>query len=183
MTSPAPIQAPQSTPRIAPILIYKPTKSNSGRALKVDLNVTPEWVATEKGGFYKTTKQGQGCFVELAPQTGPQAFDWTKVVRCKLGIVDLSKWLTSYRELRLLGHPLPDYFQPQSGGKATLNLFHKFGEGSTVITYEFQPARSILKVSKSKDVHASIALNLDEELLLEWIFREAMSTLLTVGLR
>lgn len=176
----------------APYIIYKPTKQGTGQAMKVHLRLDPEWVVTEGGGYFKRPKD-QGLFVELAPQEGVgeggfAKFGWASqgLVRCKWGVVDVTKWLTSYERVRLLGGEVPFGYRPGPDRKETpmvLSSFHKYGAASTAINYTFEGSRGILRVSKSKDLARSIVLELHEELGFRAYLELALEAFLRVGIR
>jgi hypothetical protein len=107
-------------------------------------------------------------------------------VRCKFGMVDVTKWLTSYRDVRLLGSEVPFAYRPgpdRTAQPMQLSSFHKYGEHSTAIAYTFEPTRGILRISKSKELARSIALDLHEELGLESYLRLALDAFVRVGIR
>ncbi len=176
----------------APYLVYKPMKSGGGRALKVQLRVEPQWVATEEGGYFEPPKK-QGLFLELAPQAGKgeggfAQFGWKapELMRCKWGQVDVLKFLTSMREVRELGREVPFAYRggPDKNAKPfEWASFHKYGDQSTAISYTFEDTRSILRISKSKDHAASIALDLHEELGFQAYVRMALDVYLRAGVR
>jgi hypothetical protein len=176
----------------APYLVYKPNKAGAGQALKVQLRLDPNWVETESGGYFERPKD-QGLFVEIAPQEGTgeggfAKFGWSSpgLVRCKFGLVDVTKWLTSYRDVRLLGSEVPFAYRPGPDRNATpmqLSSFHKYGQHSTAISYTFEPTRGILRISKSKDLARSIALDVHEEVGLEAYLQLALQAFVRVGIR
>lgn len=176
----------------APYLVYKPNKQGKGQALKVHLRLEPTWVETESGGYFERPKQ-QGLFVELAPQEGMgeggfAKFGWSSpgLVRCKWGLVDVTKWLASYRQVRTLNGEVPMAYRPGPDRNAQpmqLASFHKYGDQSTAIAYTFEPTRGILRVSKSKELARSIALDLHEELGFEAYLQLALSAFLRIGIR
>lgn len=168
-----------------PYLVYKPSPGPGGVALKVHARVDPVW--EEKGPYQNPNTKGQGVFLELAAQVGKSeagfpTFDWTKTVRAKLGLADLSKVLVSIREVRHLGKAVPTAFQGK-GKSSVVSLFHKFGDSGTAINYGFEEERSILRVSKSKDLARSISLDLAEEYALEVYLHTALENFLRVGVR
>lgn len=176
----------------AAYLVYKPTKQGTGQALKVQLRLNPEWVETDSGGYFERPKD-QGLFVEIAPQEGKgddgfARFGWNSagLVRCKWGMVDVTKWLASYREVRLVGGEVPFAYRPGPDRNATplqLASFHKYGQQSTAIAYTFEPTRGILRISKSKDLARSIALDLHEELGFAHYMELALGAFLRIGMR
>ena len=176
----------------APYLVYKPSKQGSGQAMKIQLRLEPNWVATETGGYFERPKD-QGLFVEIAPQEGKgeegfAKFGWNSpgLVRCKWGMVDVTRWLTSYREVRQLNGEVPFAYRPgpdRTTSPNVLSSFHKYGPHSTAITYTFEPTRSILRISKSKDLARSIALDLNEEVGLAAYLDLALKAFLRVGIR
>lgn len=176
----------------APYLIYKPNKQGTGQAMKIHLRLDPNWVATDAGGYFERPKD-QGLFVEIAPQEGTgeggfAKFGWNSpgLVRCKFGMVDVTKWLTSYREVRLLNGEVPFAYRPgpdRTTQPMQLSSFHKFGTNSTAIAYTFEPTRGILRISKSKDLARSIAVDLNEELGMEAYLQLALAAFVRVGIR
>jgi hypothetical protein len=176
----------------APYLVYKPNKAGNGQALKVHLRLDPAWVATDAGGYFERPKD-QGLFVEIAPQEGKgeggyAKFGWSSpgLVRCKFGMVDVTKWLTSYREVRSRGGEVPFAYRPgpdRNATPTTLSSFHKYGDYSTAINYTFEPTRGILRISKSKDLARSIALDLHEELGVASYLELALGGFVRVGIR
>jgi hypothetical protein len=177
----------------APYLVYKPNKQGSGQAMKVHLRLNPNWIETEGGNGYFERPKDQGLFVEIAPQEGTgeggfAKFGWNSpgLVRCKWGMVDVTKWLTSYREVRFMNAEVPFAYRPGPDRNATPNVlstFHKYGQHSTAINYTFEPTRSILRISKSKDLARSIALDLNEEVGLAAYFELSLNAFLRVGIR
>lgn len=170
-----------------PYLVYKPLKSGGGVALKVQCRVDPEWEEKE-GGFVNPNVKGQGVFVELAKQSGMgdngyPTFGWNDPVRAKLGLADVTKLLTAMREVRSLGKSVPTSMRGKDGKELVVSLYHKFGASGTAISYGFDAERSILRVSKSREIAASIAMDLSEELGLEYYFSMSLENFLRVGLR
>lgn len=175
----------------APYLVYKPSKAGSGQALKLHLRLDPTWVETDSGGYFERPKK-QGLFLEIAPQEGMDGknakFGWTSpgLLRCKLGLVDVTKFLTAYREVRVAGREVPPQFRPGPDRNAqpyTVSQFHKYGDQSTAINYTFEDSRSIVRVSKSKDHARSIALDLHEEVGLMAYLELSLTAFLRVGVR
>jgi hypothetical protein len=176
----------------APYLIYKPNKAGNGQAMKMHLRLEPAWVETESGGYFERPKD-QGLFVEIAPQEGMgeggfAKFGWSSpgLVRCKWGLVDVTKWLTSYREVRLLNAEVPFAYRPGPDRTTTpmqMSSFHKYGPHSTAIAYTFDPTRGVLRISKSKTLARSIALDLNEELGVSAYLELALRAFLRVGIR
>jgi hypothetical protein len=175
----------------APLLIYKPQKNGNGQALKAHLRLNPTWVATDNGGYFERPKD-QGLFVEVVPQEGVEGkyakFGWNSpgLVRTKWGLVDVSKWIASYREVRLLGGEVPFAFRPgpdRNAQPTQLGTFHKYGDKSTIITYTFEPTRGILRLSKSKDLARSITLELNEEVAFHAYLELTLDAFLRVGIR
>lgn len=173
-------------------VFHKPNRNGTGQALKIHLRLSPKWVETADGGFFdrEANKQG-GLFLELAPQ-GPKVGDYPtflwrdaqQVIRAKLGMPDLIGWLVAYREYRLLRADVPLYLQSNTDPKPNqLSLFHKFKSGSTIITYTFDEAQGILRISKGRDHARSIALNLGEELLFARYLELALDAHLKIGKR
>jgi hypothetical protein len=156
-------------------------------ALKVQCRVDPVWEEVE-GGFVNPQVKGQGVFVELAKQQGAgengyPTFGWNNPVRAKLGLADVTKILTALREVRHLGKEVPAAMRGKDGKPLVVSLYHKFGETGTAISYGFDAERSILRVSKSRDLAASISMDLSEELGLEYYLSMSLENFLRVGLR
>jgi len=176
----------------APLVVYKPNKGGTGQALKAHLRLNPNWVETDAGGYFERPKD-QGLFVEIAPQEGKgeggfAKFGWHSpgLVRCKWGVPDVTKWLTSYQNVRLLGAEVPFAYRPgpdRTLHPLQLSSFHKFGSNTTAINYTFEPVRGILRVSKSRDLARSISLDLHEELALEAYFRLSLQAFIRLGIR
>ena len=175
----------------AAYLVYKPTKGGTGQAVKLHLRIDPAWVGTETGGYFERPKN-QGLFLEIAPQEGMAdgnaTFGWASpgLLRCKLGMVDVTKLLTAYREVRVCGREVPAAFRPgpdRSAQPYTVSQFHKYGTQSTAINYTFEDTRSILRVSKSKDLARSIALDLHEEYGFYAYLELALQAFMRVGIR
>lgn len=172
-----------------PLLVYKPTKSGSGTAMRVQLRLEPEWEEGE--GYVRPIIKGNGgLFLELAEQQGTgddgyARFGWAdeSLIRVKLGLPDVSKLITSIDQVRLAGQELPNSFRGKDKDPFTLSLFHKFGDQATAITMKFEQERSFLRVSKSRDWNRSITLELHEELQLKAYLGLAMEGFLRVGLR
>ena len=104
-------------------------------------------------------------------------------VRAKLGLADVTKLLTAMREVRHLGKEVPASMRGKDGKPLVVSLFHKFGDTGTAISYGFDSERSILRVSKSRDLAASISIDLSEELGLEYYLSMSLENFLRVGLR
>jgi len=176
----------------APYLVYKPMKNGSGQAMKAQLRLDPNWVETDSGGYFERPKD-QGLFVEIAPQEGTgeggfAKFGWNSpgLVRCKWGLVDVTKWITAYRDVRFMNGEVPFAYRPGPDRNASPNVlssFHKYGPNSTAINYTFEPTRSILRISKSKDLARSIALDLNEEVGLAAYLELSLNAFLRVGIR
>lgn len=180
-------------------LVYKP-RGGRGAALKLNLRLQPEFEQTADGGQYIRRTKQQGLFLELAPE-GPKSdagyatFLWRdpeRVVRCKLGMPDVTRLLVGIREYRHHYREVPKFMRPGPDVDKSPNVissFHKFGQANTAITYTFQDEQmSILNVSKqaAKGAEAkrvSIALNLDEEFGFERYLSLALDGFLRVGLR
>jgi hypothetical protein len=175
----------------APYLVYKPNKGGTGQALQLHLRLDPTWVATGTAGYFERPK-GQGLFLEIAPQEGMvdgnAKFGWSSpgLVRCKLGMVDVTKWCTAYREVRVCGREVPAAFRPGPDRAAhpfTVSQFHKYGEHSTAITYAFEDTRSVVRISKSKDHARSIVLDMHEEYGFFAYLELALQAFIRVGIR
>lgn len=174
-------------------VIHKPNMKGTGQALKIQLRLTPKWVQTDDGGFFdREANKNGGLFLELAPQ-GPKdtnnnpTFLWKdqdKLLRAKLGMADIIGLLAAIRQYRVANMAVPSYLQNKSNPQADqVSLFHKYKQGSTVITYTFGEEQSVLRISKGKDQARSIALNLGEELILERMLNLALTAYLKVGKR
>lgn len=173
-------------------VIHKPNMKGTGQALKIQLRLAPKWVATADGGFFdREANKAGGLFIELAPQ-GPKVdnnatFLWqdpAQLIRAKLGMADIIGLLAAIREYRTCRADVPEYLRSKSDPKPNeVSLFHKFGTSSTAITYTFQEASSILRVSKSKDLARSISINLGEELIVQRMLDLALTAYLKVGKR
>jgi hypothetical protein len=173
-------------------VIHKPNRAGTGQALKLQLRLDPKWVETKDGGFFdpESNKQG-GLFAELAPQ-GPKVGDFPtflwrdpdQVIRCKLGVPDITGLLTAIREYRECDHEVPLYLQANTDPKPnSAQFFHKFNSGSTIITYTFDEQQSIFRVSKGRDKARSISLTLGEELLFQAYLKLALDAHLRIGKR
>jgi hypothetical protein len=171
-----------------PMVIYKPTKGDTGSALKLDLRVEP----TFNNGGYVDSASG-GLWLEIAPQSGFSngfaQFAWTdktRTVAAKLGLADIQAILTAIRQVRYLGKTVPmnlrPYKEPET--KPTmLGRFHKNQSGSTIIEVNFEAERTLWSVSKGPTHRGRVALTLDEELLLETYLRISLEAFMKVGLR
>lgn len=175
-------------------VIHKPNMKGTGQALKLQLRLAPKWVATEGGQGYfdaAANKQG-GLFLEIAPQgpkdgKGNPTFLWQdaeKLIRCKLGIPDMTGLLVAIREFRLARAEVPVYLQDRKNPQSNVvSLFHKNKTGSTIISYTLEDQQSILRISKGKDQARSIALTLGEEIILQTVLGQALRVYLKVGKR
>lgn len=168
----------QSAP--APLVFYKPMKDGTGRALKVQIRLQPQF----KGSFVRAAG---AVFLEWVPQKpsrdddGNAQFDWENPLTAKLGIPDLTSLLYAIR-CRVLRVPV------SAKDPAAVSLFHKFedkagGEQTTVIKYELQKTNAILSISKSKTERSSISLTLQEELALELYLQHALQWSMFTGKR
>lgn len=173
-------------------IIHKPTKQGNGQALKLQLRLKPKWVPSANGGFFdkEANKEG-GFFLEIAAQ-GPKSgehptFLWNDeatLVRCKLGMADISGLLVAIRQVRKLGMDVPAYLQGTQQPKPNVvSLFHKSAKGVTLISYTFNEEQSILRISSSKEKARSIALHLGEEVIFEKVLEMALEAYLKVGKR
>ena len=175
-------------------VIHKPNMKGAGVALKLQLRLAPKWVPTEGGKGYfdaAANKQG-GLFLELAPQgpkdgKGNPTFLWKdedKLIRCKLGIPDITGLLAAIREFRIARAAVPAYLQDRKNPQENVvSLFHKNKVGSTIISYTMEDQQSILRISKGKDQARSIALTLGEEIILQTMLEQALRVYLKVGKR
>lgn len=175
-------------------VIYKPTKAGTGQALKIQLRLEPKWVATAEGGGYfdGTANKDGGLFLEIAPQgaangDGYPTFLWSateQLLRCKLGIPDITGLLVALQQYRVARVDVPSYLRDKNNGSPNeVFLFHKFKSGSTIITYRFEEESAILRISKGKDRYRSISLNLGEELIFRTFLEMALEAYLRVGKR
>jgi hypothetical protein len=175
-------------------VIHKPNMKGSGQALKIQLRLAPKWVATnDQGDGYfdaAANKQG-GLFLEIAPQ-GPKVNDnptflWkdeSQLIRCKLGIPDISGLLAAMREYRVGRADVPAYLQDRKNPQPNqVSLFHKNKTGSTIIQYTLEEQQSILRISKGKDQARSIALTPGEEIIFQALLEQALRVYLKVGKR
>lgn len=174
-------------------IVHKPTMKGTGQALKLQLRLEPLWVESAGGGFFdKQANKDGGLFLEIAPQGGKDAgnnptFLWkdaSKLVRCKLGIPDITGLLVAIREWRIGRTSVPSYLQDRNSPKENqVSLFHKYNNGSTIISYTFDDAQSVLRISKGKDQARSISLTLGEEVIFEKFLNMALEAYLKVGKR
>jgi hypothetical protein len=165
-----------------PVKVYKPLKSGDGTALNLRVQVR----TSEKGDYLET--EG-GLFLELVPQVGFKdsnaQFGWDdpKKVTAKLGKADITGLLVGIREWRT-GKPVPTYLQPKSPPNGDqIQLFHKFGAGSTVISYTLKDEGASLRVSKGKDHARNMNLSLSDELELVDYLQVALRAYNTTGMR
>jgi hypothetical protein len=174
-------------------VIHKPNMKGTGQALKIQLRLAPKWVATEddKGYFDAAANKQGGLFLEIAPQ-GPKVGDnptflWKdedKLIRCKLGIPDITGLLAAMREYRIGRADVPAYLQDRKNPQPNqVSLFHKNKTGSTIISYTLEEQQSILRISKGKDQARSIALTMGEELILQTMLEQSLKVYLKVGKR
>lgn len=181
-----------------PVLIYKPQKAGNGQALKIDLRLEPDFKVSDTGATFIEKNKRQGLFLEIVPQSGSNGegfatFGWNDptLVRTKLGLPDISKMLVSIERYRRLGLDVLPAWQARGkeGPQANvLGSFHKFGAGSTTITYTFLPEAGQLRVSKQAVkggpvTSRSIQLDLAEEVLFEEVLRQALTGFVRTGLR
>ena len=180
----------------APMYVYKPRPDGSGGALKLNLRVGVTTETGKDGAEYVKEVDG-GLFLDMVAQEGPvqkgqnARFKWdsddTKV-SCKLGLADQLALLTAIREVRYRGKPVPPALRnqketDQAKAQTTVSLFHKFGNSSTGILYNFQSEGSSLRVSKSASKFRSISLTLMDELQIESYLRLAHEVYLKLGIR
>lgn len=162
--------------------VYKPRGDGAGNALKLELRLTPSW--NEKG--YLDSTEG-GLFLELATQIGKgddgyARFGWKESLVAKLGVPDVTAFLTSIRAVRYLGGDVPAALRPKKDDTGmVVGLFHKFESGTTAIGMKFEGDGSYVSVSKSKEQRASIRLTLSEELQLEYYLQMALRAFHLVG--
>ena len=79
---------------------------------------------------------------------------------------------------------VPSYLQDKNSPKENqVSLFHKYNNGSTIISYTFDDAQSVLRISKGKDQARSISLTLGEEVIFEKFLNMALEAYLKVGKR
>lgn len=171
-------------------VIHKPTKAGTGQALKIQLRLEPVWM--DEGYYDPAANKEGGLFLDLAKQGPPNeagypTFLWQDqktLIRAKLGITDISTLLASINRVRNLGMPVPTYAQNKSRPDgASVSLFHKFKNGSTVVSYTFQDESAIIRISKSKDLARSISLTLGEEVIFQRYLSLALDAYITVGKR
>ena len=170
-----------------PLLIYKPTKAGKGAALSLQLRLDPEWDENET----LVRKNSHGLFLEIAPQEGVgeggfAQFGWKspKLQRVKLGFPDVTKFMTAYREVRLLGREVPVAYRPQDKTQAYVaSSYHKFGAKGTAINYTFEETRSTIRISSSATNVGSIALELNEELAFQMYLEESLKQFFRYGIR
>lgn len=174
--------------RPEPVVFYKPNQSGTGVAAKFNLRLSP--VYDEVEGFLKETNGG--LFVDIVSQGeknqgGFPTFKWTdreSLVTAKFGLPDVSGLLAAIRDFRYRGIEVPTYLLGKDKKPNVVNLFHKTETtGTTGISYTFQPESSVLRLSKSKDLHKSISLTLGEEVILEAYLRLSLTAFLKVGMR
>jgi hypothetical protein len=181
-----------TTLRPEPVVIYKPKKGN-GLAAKFNLRLLPKYESSEADGPEYLKDVDGGLFVDLVAE-GPEkngfpTFKWddrASLVTAKLGLPDVSNLLVAIRDFRGRGLEVPTYLRGQAASAKPnqVSLFHKHDvAGTTGISYTFQEESSILRVSKSKDKFASIALTLSEEVILEQYLRHALDAFIRVGMR
>lgn len=176
-----------------PYLVYKPMKSGSGVAMRVQLRLQPEFQEVADGVVRPLVKGNGGLFLELAAQAGFgeggfAAFGWSEagpggLLRVKLGLPDVLKLLTAIRGVRESGQGVPASLLGRGEAAGTVALFHKFGTGGTAISYKFEEQRSLVRVSKSKDWARGISLELHEELGLQAYLELALAGFLRLGVR
>jgi len=175
-----------------PIVIYKPQATGKGAAARFDLRLIPEW---NHEGYVKRTDGG--CFLEVVPQIGTDedgnaTFGWQdpdlKVI-AKLGLPDITAFLTAFR-CRWYQRELPESLRKKGKDGTlspnTISLFHKFGDGSTVIEYTMLKDGGILGVSSKrgeKVSRGSIKVSIPEELLIESHLSHALEMFRRVGKR
>ncbi len=172
----------------APFLVYKPQKNGAGQAMKLQLRLEPNWIDTDDGGYFEKSRK-HGLFLEIAPQEGSNGkfptFGWNspKLIRCKLSLADVTKLLTSYREVRFLNSVVPAGFRSAPQNEYICSSYHRYGDQSTAINYTFDPTRGLLKLSKSKEWARSIALDLHEETAIFAYLELSLNAFLRVGIR
>lgn len=171
-----------------PMYVYKPRKDGSGTALRADLRLS---VTFGDKGFVSEAEGG--LYLELAAQEGKTdggfaKFGWGNdetIIRTKLGMPDVINLLLAFRQVRHLGGEVPDAIRPKSHKEAThsVELFHKFGKDTTIISLEFKDGGSYLRLSRSKELTRSVSLSLAEEVQLETYLQMALEAFLRVGMR
>lgn len=180
-----------------PLLIYKPRKSGDGKAMKMDLNITPTFVPNSE----RIAGSSGGLFLEVVDQAGERngypAFAWggqvgdQKIpqgsITVKLGVPDITTLLAGIRHIRYVGAPelLPIMYrnQKQNPDPTKLVMVHKFDNNVSIISYKFTQEGSFLKISKSRDYLKSISLSLAEEVAFEEYLRGSLQQFLNTGLR
>jgi hypothetical protein len=173
--------------RPGPLLVYKPNREAKGNALKLELRLQPQF--SEEG--YQRKPAG-GLFLDLVAQTGVDqnknaTFGWgddAGKLTAKLGLPDMSRMLLGYTLFRERGQAIPPAYRPKRDEQGiAVEMFHKFGETSTVITWAFLADGSTLRVSKGPQQYRSIKLDLAEELLLVNYLKLALTGFQLAGLR
>lgn len=167
-------------------LVYKPRGAGNGVAMGLQLRLDPTW--NEEG--HPERKNTHGLFLELAPQEGKgeegfAKFGWAspKLMRVKLGIIDVTKILAALREVRLLGREVPLAYRPSPDKNYTVTSFHKFNNTSTAINMTFEAERSFLRISRSATNAQSITLDLHEELGFQMYLEESLKQFFRFGIR
>lgn len=174
-------------------VFHKPQRSGNGKALQVELRLSPRYCVTEAGTAYfdgQANKEG-GCFFELVAQAGMDAngnarFAWDDeqgMLRVKLGTPDLAALLTAIREVRHLGRSVPADLQGKGGNEWAVQLFHRTPSSTTLVQYTFAETNSTLRISRSREHWRSIDLTLAEELVLERFLSLSLDAYLTTGKR
>ena len=195
-----------------PLTIHKPRQNGGGVALKCNLRYKFEWGTKPEQAppeyFLKRTKGG--LFLDFAVQSGERTegghakFAWADrktLITAKLGLPDLSALLAGYQAVRMRGAAVPSELRPaarDSDDEAavqrkalTVSLTHRpasagsqaSAQATTIISYTWSASGGTLRVSKSKDQVAQIALTAAEELRVFKYLELALETHLRVGAR
>jgi hypothetical protein len=171
--------------RPSPIVYYKGRRAGGGMAGKFNLNVQPEY---NEAGFIKELKGG--LFLDLAEQgennaAGHPTFKWAEretLITAKFGIPDIVALLAAMRDFRVRGVDVATYLRGKANKPNQVSLFHQVSKtDTTVITYTFEPERSILNVSKARDRQRALVLNLGEEIALQAYLEMSLDILMRYG--
>lgn len=180
----------------APMYVYKPRPDGTGVALKLNLRMEVKMSEAQDGAEYVEEVDG-GLFLDIVGQAGKTddgkhaKFAWSddaKKVSAKLGLNDQLGFLTAIREVRYRGKPVPTPLRnkrEEDPAKAvsTLSLFHKFGNSSTGITYNFTADGGSLRLSKSAQKWKAVNLTLMDEMQFERYLNLALDAYLSLGVR
>ena len=176
------------------ILVYKPRQNGEGVALRLNFRAADD---EDKGGLFVEFAKQQGGPIKAGTYPtfgwGPEASG--RVVG-KLGLADITGMLAAYQQLRVVRgmlawekQTLPVGLAAKKGTDAarTLELFHKSGGGSLIITWQFTEAGSYFGASRAGKTGAptrgSISLTMAEELLLVRYLERALDAFCDAGMR